>query len=93
MTGDVGARWTIHGSVQGVGFRWFTARAAEALSVRGWVTNLPDGSVEVVAWGQPKQIAELEKTIGRGPRGANVESVEKSDTPHDASECKSFDIK
>ena len=47
----VARRYVIAGRVQGVGFRWFTHDAAAREGVHGWVRNLADGSVEVVAEG------------------------------------------
>lgn len=41
----------VHGSVQGVGFRWWTRSRALELGLAGWAKNLPDGRVEVVAEG------------------------------------------
>ena len=41
----------VEGLVQGVGFRWFAQRVAGELGLAGSATNLPDGSVEVVAEG------------------------------------------
>ena len=43
---------TFYGRVQGVGFRFTAIRFAEAFSLKGYVKNLPDGSVEVVAEGK-----------------------------------------
>jgi len=40
------------GTVQGVGFRWTAERAATSLNLAGWVKNLPDGTVEVMAEGE-----------------------------------------
>ena len=44
------------GHVQGVGFRYTTHSIARAYSVTGLVRNLPDGRVEVVAEGEPREI-------------------------------------
>ena len=43
---------TFYGRVQGVGFRFTAIRFAEDFSLKGYVKNLPDGSVEVVAEGK-----------------------------------------
>ena len=66
----------IHGSVQGVGFRWAVLNLAQALGVTGYVTNRPDGTVEVVAEGDRDELAELEKFLHSGPRWAEVERVD-----------------
>jgi acylphosphatase len=86
-------RFVVHGTVQGVGYRWFAFREAQRLGVRGWVTNLPDGTVEVVAGGTPDVLATLEHVLARGPRSAHVTHVEKDDLPHEIKELKSFDIR
>jgi len=44
------------GTVQGVGFRWTTARIANLLQVQGWVKNLPDKTVELVAEGEEENL-------------------------------------
>ena len=66
----------IHGSVQGVGFRWGVMNLAAALGLTGYVTNRPDGTVEVVAEGDRDELAELEKFLHSGPRWAEVERVD-----------------
>jgi acylphosphatase len=86
-------RYLVRGVVQGVGFRWFVLREAHRLNVRGWVSNLPDGSVEVVADGPSGSLEQLEKALAHGPRSADVSGVEKVDIPHDAAIPKSFQIK
>ena len=67
----------ITGRVQGVGFRWWVRRQAEALGLVGWVMNGDDErSVDVVAEGSGPALAELERLLNAGPSGALVESVE-----------------
>ncbi|MSR07503.1 MAG: acylphosphatase [Gemmatimonadetes bacterium] len=85
-------RWVISGRVQGVGFRWFTVRLAEKLGVSGWVTNLPDGRVEVVARGTQESLVRLEEGLRSGPGTGHVESVEKSDVPRESIEPMSFKV-
>jgi acylphosphatase len=65
----------IRGRVQGVGFRWFVQREATELELRGWVRNTEDGDVEVLATGDPEDLAELRSSLRRGPRGARVDNV------------------
>ena len=74
----------VTGMVQGVGFRWFVRERARRLGLKGWVRNLPDGSVEVAASGDPGQIELLKDELRRGPRGAVVDTLE--DVPHGAPE-------
>jgi acylphosphatase len=65
----------IQGRVQGVGFRWFVQREASELALRGWVRNTEDGHVEVVAAGEPDDLAELRTSLHKGPRGSRVDRV------------------
>ena len=71
--------WLVHflvrGRVQGVGFRWFVHREAAELGLRGWVKNTDAGEVEIVAAGEPQQIAELRAEIHKGSRGSRVDAV------------------
>jgi acylphosphatase len=69
----VARRYVIAGRVQGVGFRWFTHDAAAREGVHGWVRNLADGSVEVVAEGDRTAVDGLEAAVRRGPSSAHVE--------------------
>jgi acylphosphatase len=68
-------RYFVSGNVQGVGYRYFTLRAAERLNLTGYARNLPDGRVEAYAVGAPDQLAKLQSTLERGPWGANVSEV------------------
>ena len=92
-SGDRAFRWILRGRVQGVGFRWYTARKARALDLVGWVSNLRDGRVEVIARGPLERLAALEEIIRSGPQGAHVESVEKSDIPPEVVADNDFGIK
>jgi acylphosphatase len=69
----------VHGSVQGVGFRWSCSREAERLGVRGWVRNRPDGTVEAVAEGDAAAVEELVAWLRHGPRFSDVSHVEVVD--------------
>jgi acylphosphatase len=54
------------GRVQGVGFRYATQRLAQGCDVAGYVRNLPNGDVELVAQGAPDQVtAFLDALAGR----------------------------
>ena len=86
-------RFVVRGLVQGVGFRWFVMREALQLDLRGWVSNLADGSVEIVASGSDDAISTIEAALARGPRGAIVSRVEKTLSSHQIEEDKSFHIK
>jgi acylphosphatase len=72
-------RFVVSGRVQGVGFRYFVARELQALGVAGWVRNLADGRVEVVAAGDEAQLAAVEGRLWLGPPHAQVASVESGD--------------
>jgi len=66
----------VKGIVQGVGFRYFVYRHAKTLDLTGYVRNLPDGRVEVVAEGSEESLRELVSLLWEGPVGSYVENVE-----------------
>jgi acylphosphatase len=68
---------TVSGVVQGVGFREWTARAARAAGVAGWVRNRPDGRVEAVLEGPPGGLEEVLAAVRRGPPAAVVDALER----------------
>jgi acylphosphatase len=51
------------GTVQGVGFRFTVLRIADRFDLAGWVRNLPDGSVEMLAQGLPEDIDDCIRNI------------------------------
>ncbi|MFI5279126.1 MAG: acylphosphatase [Gemmatimonadales bacterium] len=93
MSELVARRWVVQGRVQGVGFRWFIQTRAQAMGVRGWASNLPDGSVEVVGMATALTLAEFEALVRQGPRGARVTDITRDEVPHDVVDAKSFVIK
>jgi acylphosphatase len=69
-------RVVVHGRVQGVGFRYALARAAETRGVAGSARNRADGTLEAVFEGDPEAVESLVRLSREGPRGAGVESVD-----------------
>ena len=65
-----------HGTVQGVFFRVSARDEANRLGVVGWVRNLPDGTVEVVAEGEKSALEKFLGWCGSGPRWADVSRVD-----------------
>ena len=70
-------RLLVHGRVQGVFFRQAAAEEARSLGLRGWVKNLPDGDVEMVAEGPRRELKILAAWANQGPRMARVTGVEE----------------
>ena len=85
-------RLVVHGSVQGVGFRFSANNAATDCGVTGWVKNLVDGTVEIVAQGTPDAVARMTSWAHRGPRHAVVARVEVETLPA-SSELSGFEIR
>lgn len=82
----------VHGRVQGVAFRHYTVRRAVGLGVKGWVRNLPDGSVEGVFEGEAAAVDALVEWCRQGPSAARVERVDVREEPY-AAEFADFSIR
>lgn len=67
---------TVHGRVQGVSFRYYTVQEARRLNLTGWVSNQPDGTVQVVAEGPETNLQQLLAFLERGSPLARVERVQ-----------------
>jgi acylphosphatase len=65
----VSKRAVYSGRVQGVGFRYATQELADGFAVDGYVRNLPDGQVEVVAQGPPEEVEAFLAAIARRMSG------------------------
>lgn len=71
-----GRHFFVSGKVQGVFYRANTRRKALELDLCGWVRNVPDGRVELQAFGELENLELLEKWLWEGPPAAQVENVE-----------------
>ena len=65
----------VEGRVHGVGYRANTRRIANQLGLKGWVRNLRDGRVEIMAEGEEEMVDRLIQWCYRGPTGAYVTKV------------------
>lgn len=72
-------QYWISGRVQGVYFRAFTESTARRLGICGWVRNLQDGGVEVLACGEPAALEEFEASLHQGPPRAKVDQIDKKE--------------
>jgi acylphosphatase len=66
----------ISGMVQGVGFRYFVQHHARQLGLTGWVRNLPNGRVEIMAEGNRDFVESFIVYVQRGPHSAVVSNAE-----------------
>ncbi|MES2356014.1 MAG: acylphosphatase [Pseudomonadota bacterium] len=71
---------TIHGRVQGVGYRYAMVAVASRLGVTGWVRNRRDGTVEAVVQGSPDTVEEITNWAHQGPAASLVSQVEISES-------------
>jgi acylphosphatase len=72
---SVSLRAVVRGRVQGVFFRDFVRRWAYQLKLSGYVYNLPNGDVEVVAEGEKAGLDKLLVYLREGPPAASVDEV------------------
>lgn len=68
---------TVHGRVQGVGFRYYVLECANRLELKGWVRNRFNGTVELVAEGPQSRLDNLIVDLERGSRSSNVTRVDQ----------------
>jgi len=72
----------VSGKVQGVGFRYFVQMKAAHYNITGWVKNLEDGSVEIVAAASKEILLRFISDIKKGNRFINVQHLNiKEETP------------
>ncbi len=82
----------VSGRVQGVWFRATAREIANRLGLKGWVRNLPDGRVEIVAEGDESALDEFIKWCWEGPPLARVEDVEV-EWERPTGEFRSFEVR
>ncbi|GMR07979.1 MAG: acylphosphatase [Gammaproteobacteria bacterium] len=66
----------VSGRVQGVFYRTTAQRKALQLGLTGWVRNMSDGTVELVACGDPVVLNEFRDWLWQGPAAAVVNAVQ-----------------
>jgi acylphosphatase len=71
----------VSGLVQGVFFRDWTRQKAEALDITGWIKNMNDGRVEVMACGEQEKLAEFESWLWEGSPASKVNKVISREEP------------
>ena len=81
----------VKGRTQGVCFRDFAKKEALILRLKGYVKNLPDGSVEVIAEGSEEKLGKLLAKLYEGPINAEVIEIEK-EVSEAMNEFKTFSI-
>ncbi len=82
----------VAGRVQGVGFRFECRRLAAQRGLRGWVKNLDDGRVEIVAEGEKDSVDRLTEWSRHGPPGAFVTAC-RADPEQPTGEFDSFEVR
>lgn len=75
--------YRVTGTVQGVGFRWWTRKTASAMDLRGTVRNAPDGSVEVRVEGRRQALERFEAALASGPSAARVDELQRQEPGED----------
>ena len=66
----------ISGDVQGVGFRWYCRKEAQARDIAGFIRNLADGRVEAAFEGDPAHVDAIVEWCRQGPPSARVRKVD-----------------
>lgn len=84
-------KYLIAGRVQGVFYRTSTQDKARLLGLTGWVKNLADGRVEVLACGDDAQLKELETWLWQGPSHASVSEVLVEIVENELNGCGQFE--
>ena len=84
-------RFLVSGRVQGVFYRASTLDRAEQLQLCGFVRNLPDGRVEVLACGNDAALVTLQDWLWQGPPGARVDDVASQQAKRPV-DCTAFKV-
>lgn len=82
----------VSGTVQGVGFRYFTLYKASALNITGWVRNMSNGMVEINAQADKDTLSTFISMIRKGNGFSSVEDLSIKEIPVVTNEAK-FKVK
>lgn len=88
----ISLRVYFEGNVQGVGFRWSVKQLARGFDVVGWVRNLPDGRVELLAAGEEAEARAFVRAIGESELRAHIRKQSESLTD-DPPPTRGFEIR
>jgi acylphosphatase len=81
---ETGLHICVSGIVQGVGYRYYCREAAGMFGIRGYVMNLPDGDVELEAFGSREMLNKFLAEITRRDRGFSIFDIKVTDIPADS---------
>ena len=88
----ISLRIIFEGNVQGVGFRWSVKHVAKGFDVAGWVRNLPDGRVELLAGGEETEVRAFVTAIGESALRAHIRRQTETPAP-DSPPARGFEIR
>jgi acylphosphatase len=74
---NIARRYVVSGLVQGVGFRYWALKRAQEHGIVGYVQNLPDGRVVLIAEGTEEALDALRGELSVGPSFSSVSRVEE----------------
>ena len=83
----------VSGKVQGVGFRMYTCAQAKQLDIRGYVRNLSNGNVEIVAEGETEKVDALMEWAKSGSPSAVVKNLQVETMADYGEEFQDFEIR
>ena len=72
---------TMSGLVQGISFRQFCKENADKFGLKGFVRNLENGNVEVVAEGDHEALEKLTQVLKQGPKHSEVKNINLEEKP------------
>lgn len=87
----IGRRVFYEGRVQGVGFRWTVKNTAKGFDVTGWVKNLADGRVELLACGAADEVDAFLGAIAEGEMKSHIKKAEVQPAAYDAA-LRGFEV-
>jgi acylphosphatase len=88
---DIHKKAILKGRVQGVGFRFSAREQARRLGIKGYVKNLPNGDVEILASGSEKNVEKYLQWAHEGPAYAHVDDIQIEDA--EPTSYHTFDVK